>query len=77
MPDLARRLGGNAIGLNDVMRLNGDVMRLDNAIRLGDVIRLDDAIRLGDVIRLNSDVMRLDDVIRPVYNETRRCNKAR
>ena len=33
LPNLARRLGGNIIGLNNVIRLNGDIIRLNNIIR--------------------------------------------
>jgi len=45
LPNLGRRLGGDTIGLDNVMRLDGDVMRLGNMIRLDSTIRLNDVIR--------------------------------
>ena len=58
LPNLARRLGGNAIGFNDVIRFDGDIIRLDDVIRLNNAIRLDNTIRLNNAIRL-SDVIDL------------------
>ena len=57
MPNLARRLGSNIIGLNNVIRLNGDAIRLNNIIRLSNVIRLNNIMRLGNIIRLNSNII--------------------
>ena len=64
MPNLVRKLGGDIIGLNDVIRLDSNAMRLSNVIRLDDAIRLSgNAIRLSNIIRLD-DAMRLSNIIR-------------
>jgi len=70
LPNLARRLSGDTIGLNNVIRLDSNAIRLDDIIRLGDVIRLNNVIRLGNVIRLDGNIIRLNNIIRLVYNKT-------
>jgi hypothetical protein len=51
LPNLARRLSRDTMGLDDVIRLNGDAMRF------GNVMRLNDAIRLGNIMRLDNVVI--------------------
>jgi len=52
LPNLAKRFSGDAMGLNNIIRLNGNIIRLSgDAIRLSNIIRLNNTIRLSDIIR--------------------------